>query len=79
MKAEHISTRMLQDLVLLIRQRRIELGLSQRDLSILAFGTPNNKAWVSNIENGVRTNLTVKMLFKVLYTLKINIHYQNEF
>lgn len=79
MNNDQISRKMMQDIAVLIRQRRLELGLSQKDLSELAFGTSNNKAWVSNIETGVRTNLTAKMLFKVLYTLGVKIQYLNEF
>ena len=79
MNNEQFSDRMMQEIAILIRQRRLELGLSQKDLSELAFGTSNNKAWVSNIETGVRANLTAKMLFKVLSTLRIKIEYSKEF
>ena len=79
MNNDPFSSNMMQEIAVLIRQRRLELGLSQKDLSELAFGTSNNKAWVSNIETGVRTNLTAKMLFKVLSTLGIKIQYTNEF
>ena len=59
----------------LIRSRRTELGISQNQLELMAFGTRSKSKWVSSLENGYRKGMTIKTLSKVMHVLKVDIEF----
>jgi transcriptional regulator with XRE-family HTH domain len=54
----------------IIRKRRQELKLSQKELAMLV-GT--HRTWITNLENMRSESITTKMLSKVLTELRIDL------
>jgi transcriptional regulator with XRE-family HTH domain len=54
----------------IIRKRRQELNLSQKELTMLV-GT--HRTWITNLENMRSESITTKMLSKVLTELRIDL------
>lgn len=58
----------------LIRERRLELGLSQYDMSSLVFGHRKKHSYFSELETGKRQGMTLTTFFKIMTVLRIKIH-----
>ena len=67
---------LMDEIATLIRSRRQELGISQDQLELMAFGINSKSKWVSRTENGHRKGMTIKTLSKVMKVLKVEVKFK---
>ena len=73
-----IDNKTLTTFIKFVTDKRTAMGLSMGDLAQKVFGNRNRKSYISQLESGVRTGITIDIMNKILIALNSSIEFKEK-